>query len=649
MIEKRAGTSGRGRTSMLRFMRQAFLFIFASGTVVLAQQPEKPDPLAGLLRQAPPSSGEIRLHITVLSVPAGPAAEAILGDEGGNPSYWRDTLTAWRKAGLLEIVAETSVQGAPGKVLAQRGFPFRYLCQDEASHFWDNFREWEAWGGDRPDANQLFQQLQQEELGTSVEAMVRMNAGNSTARIDLQLRTCPTPPESRPVPYSPLPFFSAPRYFFRPWSLRNSAEVPVNRIFLLGGQMEPPYVDRFHTGHVSMAFTRVSVPAEDQKKAPAVPPEGPPDCRVQTWTLAVPLGLFQEWLLARKNSSGDAAKLETWLSAANRGGDVEILGTSALATISGMGPHQVSGALLWHDAQGWEPSGNPLVFSPLSCDGDRGYSLAHDLEVSVFRETTPADPFAPAIPAKPNDAEKICIEVTITRPSSAPRWVHGKTAFERTDADDPQALEIAEADTEKNEFVTTTMFANPGQISLVGASLRDKRVHASFLRVIEGKPAPPPAPPVSSSTVTTWIIETPLAWRGRLLTEKAPDLKALAVQLLASIGKDGAHCVGLLTGSVRDGSELKVRSTRPRLFFGGDYLNSAAHSRGIYFNPRGAEFLATGEQMTFGSGSLQLHATGEPQTRHWGIWKPDLPSANERNSGTQQPAQPMCDLGSLLR
>src|SRR5262245_59206412 len=138
--------------------------VMALGAVALGQDAPKPDPLAGLFRQPALEDRHVGLHVTVVDVPAGAAVDAILADDGSDPAHWHKTLIAWRDAKLLEFVDGKSVTGLPGTNLEQKGSPFRYITQDDASHFWDDFRMWEAWSVDRPDANTLLQELQEEEV-----------------------------------------------------------------------------------------------------------------------------------------------------------------------------------------------------------------------------------------------------------------------------------------------------------------------------------------------------------------------------------------------------------------------------------------------------------------------------------------------------
>ncbi|MEN3943477.1 hypothetical protein WJU23_19410 [Prosthecobacter sp. SYSU 5D2] len=643
-------------------LHQIVLLVAAMGSLIQAQTPANPGLLEGLMSDQAPSADEVRLHITVLKVPAAAAAQALLADAGRTPRYWQETVTSWQARGIIELVTEISEEGRPGhrEFLDKKAETFRYIYQDMSSHYWDEDREWEAYQNkpwaEKMDANRILQELAEAEVGNAVQARVGMKLGDQQAGLELNLKVTPNVPASRPVRAWPLPYLSAPRYFFRPWHLMTTANVPVNEIFLLGCQMEPPHDGQVQTGQVMMAFARLTAAQPAPSK---VPPYIGPMYRAQSWTLAIPLNDYQAWLKTRRDAQGDEAQMARWLGTSGGSAGVELLATSAVACLPGE-DSRMETALLWHDATGWEPSSNPLIFSPLSCDGDDAFMLGHSLEISlahVGRPDPTGNPFAPVAISNADFHSEMAVRMAINRPSAPARWVRCKTSFEGSDADDLHGIEIAEADMEPNESTATQLIANVGQVSMVGASLKDGRIHASFVRVVEAGSQPQvsvaPFQAVYSSALTTWIIETPLSWRGRLLTDEAPDFKGLADELLASVGREEVECVGLtvIEGKIDRGS---VRSMRPQLYFGGEYLNSATHAKGIYFNPRSLLMLNSGEEVeTDLSGdrrqSWQVRSAGVPEVRRWGIWQPDIPTTSAASSYMALPSQPLMEVSSMLQ
>jgi hypothetical protein len=636
-------------------LRKALFFAVLAGGA-FGQQPSRQDPLAGLLSEAEPRTGEARLHITLLKVPAADAARAMLGDDGTSPAYWRETLITWRDASKMERLSDTPIEGVPGQrdiegVPGQRelgayaGYPFRFIGQDAASHFWDDQRQWEAWkdrpGARPPDGGQLLQELSEELIGRSFRADLGVKAWDPQADLSLSYGFTPEPEKNRPVLAWPLPVLSAPRHFFRPWSFATTAIIPVGPIFLLGCQMQPPHDEgQVQTGHVLMAFGRLTVSTHAQSASPKPAPQAVPIRRVQTWTLGVPLDAYDAWSRKPRNAQTDAHQLESWLEASHPGGPVELLATSALSASYGT-RGSISSSLKWFDAGGFEPSGNPTVFTPLSCDGDQQHALSHELEFDL-------SPASRNFGEPPGAGQAFSMQINLSRPSAAARWVRCKTAFEGKDEDDPQAMEIAEADMERNESIHPRLLARPGQVCLAGAVLKEGRVHVSFARVVEetAKPAQqqPELAQAPASVLNSWMIETPLTWRDRLLSGPSPDLAAAAEELLDSLGKNEVQCVSLSALAADPGDRIAARCERPFTFFGGDYLNSAVHARGIYFNPRSVQQLMWGTRMEANlkganTVSLDLHSADRPQKRHWGIWQPDLVNAGAASSGIALPTQ----------
>ncbi|WP_133793896.1 hypothetical protein [Prosthecobacter fusiformis] len=641
------------------------VFLVASwGMLVQAQPSEKPDPLEGLLSDKAAPTNEVRLHISLLKVPAALAAQALLADVGKSPSFWRETLAVWQGQGVIEAVTEMAHEGPAGhaEFLNRRGRTFRYIYQDMSSHYWDEEHEWEAWK-DRPDAekpegNRVLQDLAEVEVGNAIVARVALKLGGLQAGVEVDMTFTPPAPDSRPVTAWPLPVLSAPRYFFRPWHLVTKADVPVNEIFLLGCQMEPPQDGQVQTGHVMLAFGRVTAPDVSDAAPSQVLPDVGPVYRAQSWTVAMPVGDYLTWLKTRRDAQGDAQQMTRWLDAAGGKTGIELLATSAVACRPGE-ESRMEADLLWHDATGWEPSGNPRVFSPLSCDGESDFKLGHRLDISFYHAERPgeeADPFAPVAITKADFDRELAVQVAISRPSAPARWLRCKTAFEGGDADDPRAIETAEADMQPNESTVTEILARPGQVSLVGACLKDGRVHASFLRVVEEgderRVSAARRQKAGSSALTTWIIETPLSWRERLLGDATPDFHALGDELLASLGQGQVDCTGLIT-RVSQGGRSAVRGMRPHLYFGGEFLNAAPHAQGIYFNPRSILMLTAGnevktELLREAVLSWRAQSAGRPQVRQWGIWQPDIATASAATSYMVQPTQPLSEVSSSL-
>ncbi|HYF35355.1 MAG TPA: hypothetical protein VD994_08715, partial [Prosthecobacter sp.] len=553
------------------------LLLFAVATANGQTPLAKPDPLQWLLTEERPADKKFRLRVSLLRVPLQNAAEALLADNGETLYFWRARLTEWRKTGKLE---EITIFGGDEEDMEEHSGPsarpYRFIGQVAAARFWQDLLETKEVDEPPPDMNRLLQELSEQPCGNSFKGVLNMRPGLQQALVKLSLLHCPEP-EERPTTTWPLPTLRAPRYLFRPWSLSAATICPVNEPFLLGCQMEPPHDGQVDTSHLLMAFGRIVLPENTVRDLEGEQPRTEPIRQVQTWTLAVDSGLFLPWIAARHSAEADGAILATWLNLAATKAKVELAGTAALA-VAPNERTEVTSALRWQDVTGFEPSGTDTEFRPIPCEEDV-YYLEHGFRLDVRRAEAAA-------------VNAWTLDLSLSRPAAATRWRKWKIAMEQT-ADAATAVEVAEADqNEPSQLLRTGMDVRSGQVTMAGASMKGNRVYVSFVRLTEtappqiaaaAEPVPAFTPPRS---MTLWGIETPEAWQQRLLgTDLA--FSALAEDLVEAVqaGKEARVC-SLSCQVPRDDLMSYNLAAEPRIFFGGNYVNTAPAPAGIFFNAR---------------------------------------------------------------
>lgn len=621
-----------------------------------AQMPQRTgDPLEQLFAADRPEGKQIRLHVTLLRVPMQDAAQAVLADKGEAPLFWRTRLGEWQKSGTVTLVRDYRIEDEDLTDWSPQGSQkFRFIGQGAASHFWMEHQESKEEKSPPPDANELLQELSEDDVGDRMSATVSLKHGWQQAHVQMVLRHIPQP-ETRPTSSWPLPAFSAPRYLFRPWVLNTAAVCPVNEPFMLGMQMEAPHDGQVHTGQVMLAFGRITLPEKSGRELTEEQSEIEPARHLQSWTFAVDRELFRSWFDLRKSSANDADALSAWLKRAAAKESVELLATSAVAIKPG-NISELNSSLRWQDARGFEPGGTRTEFRALSCE-DETYSLEHRLWVELTEApATEAelgqDPFANS-PTHKNKNPVWEVDFLCSRPSAVTTWKKWKSAMERSE-DDPNAVEIAEAEIdERAESLQTRFRVLPGQVVLAGACLKQDRVHATFMRLVLDR-ATKQQPAVEDAATTTWIIETPASWQNKWLGEAAADLQKLAGELLEAAKSETARIVSFSHQQQQEDTRGHVRATHPKIFFGGAYVNTAPALKGIFFNTRSVGYERIGD--TVDSQALKIirgpgkavewamRSAGAPEWRHWGIWQPHLKDTNARNSGIQQPVFPTSDL-----
>jgi hypothetical protein len=624
-----------------------------------------PDPLEFLKPGEPPTPGEIRLHLTLLRVPTVDFARALAQDsEAGGHSWHRWLLQA--KAGKkLERVDALTVEARPGERFKE-GFrrPFHFIRQKAASHLWAQIQQMPA-----PEMNtelwdELVEGLAEEPVGTLATGQVALAPRHGGAEIALAYAHMPSP-DKRPSPTWVHPLFPTPKVFFRPWRAHSQTLVPLREPFLIASQMEPPRDGQADADSVWALFGRLTLAPDLASRELEGTPLESTGGALQTWTVEVPVTTFQPWMLTRKSAEFDGRTLGQWLARADAKGGTKVLATSSVAASPGKTTLPsaeegllVDSALQWLDPTGFEPAHNDRVFRPcVAEDGD--YALRHELKVSLKTRFPEA-----GFPATQVDAY-----LEMREPPSPVRWKRWKHAMEGTENDEGN-LELAEVNFLDHEGHTleTSLSLKPGRVVLTRAALRQGRVQATFTRMTDGtlpaqsavtsagarapEEAPSgegdPADAKPSITMTTWHIDTPLDWTGRMLAAGPAQSGLMATALLEALQSGKTKLAALTVSTQKSDNHSDWNHTEPVTFYGGEYLNTAPHAKGIYFNMRNVELKMVGgkegldvsaaPEASLVQVNMEIEHSGPPVWRHWGIWQPGVSGTNASNSGVNRPS-----------
>ncbi|HSJ03086.1 MAG TPA: hypothetical protein VK956_11565, partial [Verrucomicrobium sp.] len=644
------------------FLLAAALVSYAASTRASAQsQPTKPDPLAPLLSVVNEDDDEVRLSVSLLKVPVIDFARALHEQgaaTGGMNKEWQAQLEQWRAAGGLELVAATGASILPDGSFDWGGTitPHRFVTQNSAAMFWDEL-QWRTERGFDPSTwENLLERLGEEPRGTRCKGSLTLTRDPAVAVLNMDFAHTPAP-ETRPTTTWPQPYFPTPRVFFRPWQVATRGAVPVNKVFLLGAQMEAPHDGEMNTGHVLFAAARITRGAKVNAGSTSAPVRS---FELQSWSLGIPAPHFLSWLAERKPMIDDGKALDGWLATMGKADGATLLGAASMKLSPQDKPGSgydtkafVKSTLKWEDATGFEPSGNNKAFRPRVPECDT-YHLTHSLDVSL-RDMSGTDSVTPEME----------LTLELERPPGPARWKKWKRAME-LDESDPGAVELAEVNYHQNapEMLTNTVTADPGKVIMVGAAMKEGQVHAHFVRLVKNqsehrqetkKAEAAPLDPMAQmmATTTVWQIETPATWLGKLLGDASLPQRGehLATELLKASYEGHAKVVALSSRTQSSGQRSRQSLAEPVTYFGGEYVNTAPHAQGLYFNMRHHGLERVGERDEWdidarakgplGDLNLQQHSRGAPEWRHWGIWQPGVKKTTSENSGITLPIFPV--------
>ncbi|HSJ03087.1 MAG TPA: hypothetical protein VK956_11570 [Verrucomicrobium sp.] len=645
--------------------------LVALGAIAYAQQPAAalPDPLQFLAAGEKVRDGEMRLSLGLLRIPAADMAKALTLDEGQGKMSWGKWLESAKAQGILDFVTGLANEASPRESF-KMGFQrtLNYVPQGESSHYWSTIQRWPGRGLPPGVWAQMLEGLAHEPVGTVATGQMDLETKHGGAEIALEFTHTHGVTE-RPNATWAHDYFPTPRKMFRPWTVRTQALVPLHEPFLVATQMEPPDDGQGHTGYVLALFGQVTVAPDLARREMEVPRLKSTGGAAQAWTLTVPAKAFTEWIAKRQSPAEDGPLLHRWLASPNLdgGGKAELRMVTSLATSPGKTSLPVSereqsvkSQLRWNDSSGFEPPGTDKVFRPLVAE-EEVYSVQYNMAVDLTADAS--EPGAAA-----SRVEGI---LTLDSPAGPVRWKHWKHAMEGTEAD-PGNLELAEVNLHNREAINleTSGTWQPGKILLTSAALQGDRALVTFTRMIDGtsQPKAPPAFPgrpaidleTSASLGTTvWRIDTPLDWMPRLLQAGPSQTAPLGKALLKAVSEGKATVSSVTHNAHRSGQSARWQAAEPVTYYGGNYVNTAPHPKGIYFNMRHLELKMVGENDRTGatfhrdSGLIAVHVGAEhsrlPTWQHWGIWQPGVPETHATNSGITRPSFPAGELRSSAR
>ncbi|TLD72359.1 hypothetical protein FEM03_03105 [Phragmitibacter flavus] len=646
--------------------RFAFLiagWVLAAGMVVGQQQLER-DPLTGLVgeEEEPVGKGEWRLNTTLLRMSRADAGRLLLEDVGG--ASWEEKLVKLKDGGKLERVSSWTdeVRSLKGEWGGMGRVEHRYLSLIHVARYWDNFIESEVGKSKRPDMAELLNMMGEGDRATWGEVGFEIDEVTQLVDLNIHLHINRGLLE-RECKSWPLPNMSVFKAIFRPWELKAWGKVALNRVFLMGAQMDVDGRDliapqptneqlkelaerkvfEVENEMVLFAFGKVVGAEADQAPVPEVRSDS--GLRMQCWTLAVEPQSFSKWMANRKGTGGDEGALKRWLE----GKQAELLACSAV-TLGLNEECRVDSKVTWEDVGGFEPSGNSREFRVVPCETMQ-FSMKHHLR-AVVRQT-------PDIKGEARSRRwKVYVEAG--RPAAPAVWKWWKSSMERGD-DDPWGVEVPEADADPyqengSEAFKTDLDLDLGEVVMASAGLKDGRVHATFVRLVNDGPIKTEdekvrlalEDPRRSRGLTTWIIETPLDWGDKLLRVRSLDAVAFGNELLAAVDDGSAEVVGLLSNERLD-EEGNLMLAKPLVFFGGYGVLAHPHAKGILFRSRSVGLESVGDQATrfrrvydpTGGGewleTVMVRSTRLRGWNQWGVWLSQLKNFHAGNSGFKQP------------
>jgi hypothetical protein len=637
-----------------------------------------PDPLEFLQPGNPVQEKKMRLSLAMLRVPAVDFAKALEQDHEAGSLSWHRWLLQANAAGKLVLVESFRAEAEPHEAF-KSGYqrPQHYIRQGESSQLWSRIMQENAPQLNPEIWDRMLDNLDQSPVGSIATGEMTLEPDQGGVEIKLNVN-CAALPVKRPSPAWVHPHFPAPKLLFPTWEFQGHLLAPLSEPFLVGAQMEPLATagetdTETSPAHVWVLFGKLTLSPDVAERTGDAPPLETVAGAWQAWSLDLPAQAAQAWLRARRSDADDGPRLRQWLAKAQPGGEIRLRsvmsGASALGKSSRLTENNdlfIRSVVKWNDSTGFEPTHNDRIFRPCVAEDDE-FSRRYELKLHTSGMVLPpggGPPWQLAL-------------VGHSQPSAPLVWRRWKHAMEGTEQDEGN-LELADAPYREEEgFSLETLSAfPPGKAVLLSTTQKGERMLATFARVMEGTPPgqapqppttePPQAPavrdPFSPDSgpaeapphlhTTIWQIDTPLDWMAKALALGPDQAGSLATQLLDATQQGKATVVAMNTRRQISDNAAPSRwnATQPVNFYGGPYVNTAPHAKGIYFNMRHLEQVAAGAkerldvtvdaQSGLAVVNAELIAIGTPSWRHWGIWQPSVSGTNVRNSGINRPAFP---------
>lgn len=643
-----------------------------------------PDPLEFLQPGDPVEEKKIRLNLALLRVPAVEFAKTLKQDHEAGSVSWHRWLLQSKAAGKLELVERFRAEAEPREAF-KSGYqrPQHYIRQGESSQLWSRIMR-ENGAPLNPEIwDRMLDNLDQSPVGALATGEMALNPDQGGVEIKLNVN-CAALPVKRPSPAWVHPHFPAPKLLFPSWEFQGHVLAPLSEPFLLAAQMEPlasegtPGESSTPT-HVWALFGKLSLAADLAGNTGEGAPLETVAGAWQTWTLDVPASTMQGWLRTRQSDALDGAWLQLCLvkglATAKMRLHSVMSGASAMGKSSRLTENEdfiLRSVVKWNDSTGFEPSHNDHIFRPCVAEDDE-FSRRFELHIH------PSGPSGMVLPPGGTTPWQVA-QVGLSQPTAPLVWRRWKHAMEGTEQDEGN-LELADAPYREEEGLTleTQSAFPPGKVVLLSTTQQGERMLATFARVMDGTPPPqipqaPAAPPRPQAPAvrdpfspdsgpsealphlqtSVWQIDTPTDWMEKALAMNPDQAGSLAAQLLEATKQGKATVAAMNTRRQMATTTSRWVATQPVNFYGGPYVNTAPHAKGIYFNMRHLEQVAAGEKerlevsLDEPSGLVTVNAgltsVGTPDWRHWGIWQPTVSGTNAANSGIKRPAFPSGEL-----
>lgn len=639
-----------------------------------------PDPLEFLQPGDPVEEKKIRLSMALVRVPAVEFAKTLKQDHEAGSLSWHRWLLQAKAAGTLQLVERFNVEAAPYESFKsghQR--PQNYIRQGESSQLWSRIMRENAAQLNPEIWDRMLDNLDQSPVGALATGEMALNPDQGGVEIKLNVN-CAALPVKRPSPAWVHPHFPAPKLLFPTWEFQGHVLAPLSEPFLLAAQMEPlasegtPGEPATPT-HVWALFGKLSLAADLAGNTGEGAPLETVAGAWQTWTLDLPASTMQGWLRTRQSDALDGAWLQMCLVKGLTTEKIRLhsvmSGASAMGRSSRLTENEdfiLRSMVKWNDSTGFEPSHNDLIFRPCVAEDDE-FSRRFELHIH------PSGPSGMVLPPGGATPWQVA-QVGLSQPAAPLMWRRWKHAMEGTEQDEGN-LELADAPYREEEGLTleTQSAFPPGKVVLLSTTQQGQRMLATFAQVMDGTPPPQtlqqaPAPPRSQAPAvrdpfgpgggpeeapphlhtTIWQIDTPTDWMVKALAMNPDQAGSLAAQLMEATKQGKATVAAMNTRRQMATTTSRWVATQPVNFYGGPYVNTAPHAKGIYFNMRHLEQVAAGEKerlevsLDEPSGLATVNAgltsVGTPEWRHWGIWQPSVSGTNAANSGIKRPAFP---------
>ena len=542
----------------------------------------------------------------ILRVPMLKASELLLEDDRHH-DYWDVVMTPLVEQGTAARVMTRTFEGAVGEALK--------VEWDEVKHVTPSYSvAWAAVATSAEDADSRMKK-DQLEVGVGCSAKVEIESvGDSVFRTQWKVNWNYSEMDHHPMgTWSAVNGVAAETTMWRTLELvDNNHNMTCSHAVLLGTQMEMGAAGQKSTGNVLMIFARLE--HGDAKPLTAMEQRSrPPVGTNAVWLFSMPLSEFVPWHMQRATPADDAPAFYSWMMAATSS-----TGAVRLEAVGSSGPTAiVATSREWMAPTGFEPSRSDLPpFRPMPSESDM-FKISYNLETADGT-------------------------VRATWPMRAERWERCKLALEKDEAD-ARALEFATRAAESME-VSNEPFGDQPEVlrAWLGEDGRvrvccSRRVVVEVTREVDRPPR---------STLSVWCVDTPIAgWEDAAASLRVDESAGAAERLLAGVRDGKARLSDVQFMPVSLGNVAAENTVQDAVLGIGNYVNTAAHRDGVWFNPRTlgeVQMLRSCVGDWQSTGALTIHEwRGPVEQRWWDMGLATRVSEKRQESGLRLPVQPV--------